>query len=353
MKQKTPYLVLEKKQLIKNYKELDELCKTYLKKYKIAYSIKTNSLKPVIKTLNKLGSGFEAASLQELKLIPKKSEFTILNGPCKTKKELQIAIKRNYLINIDSLQEIQQIAEILKSQKHKDQNNKKLEIGLRISLIQSKFGIDQSQLQQALTLIKENNMQLTSLHFHQGTRLKPIEYESNLKQTLKFLKKTKLNPKYINLGGGLPDTAIIKNYNTTLDYYFKLIEKYLSNTKATFIIEPGRALVSSAMHLITKVHYIKHKHNNTYAILDAGINLLPKITLANHKITKLTTTHSPTKPKSENYTLAGPLLFSNDIIAQFQGHLEQGDLLKITNAGAYCYNLAWTISYPKPKVYIK
>ena len=35
------------------------------------------------------------------------------------------------------------------------------------------------------------------------------------------------------------------------------------------------------------------------------------------------------------------------------GKLEEGDLIKVENIGAYCYNLAWEITYKKPKIYIK
>jgi diaminopimelate decarboxylase len=51
--------------------------------------------------------------------------------------------------------------------------------------------------------------------------------------------------------------------------------------------------------------------------------------------------------------LAGPLLFSNDTLGLFQGSLEEGDILKVENVGAYCYSLAWEISYKKPKIVIK
>ena len=57
--------------------------------------------------------------------------------------------------------------------------------------------------------------------------------------------------------------------------------------------------------------------------------------------------------KKEEYTLAGPLLFNNDLLGRYFGNLKEGDLIKIENVGAYCYNLAWEISYSKPKVLIE
>ena len=48
---KTPYFVLHKDKLKKNYSEFEKTCKKYFKDFGIAYSVKTNSLTEVIKIL--------------------------------------------------------------------------------------------------------------------------------------------------------------------------------------------------------------------------------------------------------------------------------------------------------------
>ena len=57
------------------------------------------------------------------------------------------------------------------------------------------------------------------------------------------------------------------------------------------------------------------------------------------------------KESKKEYILAGPLLFGNDIVGRFNGILNEGDLIGVGNVGAYCFNLAWEISYRKPKVF--
>ncbi len=75
---------------------------------------------------------------------------------------------------------------------------------------------------------------------------------------------------------------------------------------------------------------------------------MPKASLSQLKFTRLDKKTGPFK----RYVLAGPLLFASDEIGIYNGYLEEGDLIKVENVGAYCYNLAWEISYKKPKVII-
>jgi len=347
----TPIFIFEKKKLEQNYKELENLCKKYFSSFKIAYSVKTNSNKEVIKVLGKLGSNFEIASQEEIKLIPK--TFTVFNSPAKTQEELKTALKNKFLINIDSISEIDKISRIIK--------NKKIQAGLRISISDSKFGIEDSKIEQAIEYANSKGIEIVCLHLHQGTQVNLKEYEENLiifeNIVERLSKNNKAKLKYLDIGGGLPDKQQLKNLSLSLNNYLEVISKHLSKFNKTIILEPGRSLVSDSFYLLTKVITIKENFNKTYAILDAGINLLPKITLASYKYTPYNHVAQDVKnglvinnnPQKE-YLLAGPLLFSNDILGKFQGNLQEGDLIKVENVGAYCYNLAWEISYKKPKI---
>lgn len=337
---KTPLIVFRPKKLKENYLELENICKRYLRNFKIAYSIKTNSSKEVIKLLSSLGSGFEVASLNEIRLV--KNNFIVFNSPAKTSEELKLAIKNNFLINADSISEIEKISKITK--------NKSLKIGLRISIHASKFGISPEKIKETIDYAKSKNLQIFCLQLHQGTKLNLPEYEQGIKEFSEIIAKENLNLKYLDIGGGIPDKTQLKNLNLKLENYLEIISKNLSKFNSTIILEPGRALVSDAFYLLTKVIAIKENFEKNYAILDAGINILPKITLANYKFSKIKNTKI--KEKSKEYLLAGPLLFSNDILGKFQGNLQEGDLIKVENIGAYCYNLAWEISYKKPQTLI-
>lgn len=361
---KTPIFIFEKQKLEQNYKSLESLCKKYFSSFKIAYSVKTNSSPLVIKTLASLGSSFEVASLEEIKLAKGRSKFIvsektpslsikktqnrhkvflIFNGPAKTEEELKIAIKQGFLINIDSKSEIDKIANIIK--------NKKIEANLRITLEDWKFGVEDSKIEEIIDYARSKGILIIGLHLHQGTQLNLKKYEDSLIIFENILEriKDKIKLKYIDVGGGLPDKTQLKNLSLSMNNYLEVISKHLSKFNATIILEPGRAIASEAFYLLTKVIAIKKNFNSNYAVLDAGINLLPRA--FTYSFSTLDKKEKKMNRKSrEDYRLVGPLLFSSDYLGKFRGSLQEGDIIKVDNVGAYCYNLSWEISYKKPGI---
>lgn len=349
---KTPYILFKPKILEQNYKEFERLCQTYLEDYVIAYSVKTNSFPEVIKILSELGSNFEIASLNEiLKVREICDKSFIFNGCCKNSEELRIAIENKFLINADSKSEINKISTILE-----DLGISSFNIGLRISLNKSKFGFDTEELKDIIEYCRKKRLNVIALHFHGGTNQTLNSFENNIKEICKIVHKVIMlgvRLTYLDLGGGFPENSQLKNLGVKLEDYFKVIEKYTGEFDYSIILEPGRFLVADAFDLITEVCAIKEKKEGNYAILDAGINILPKVVLANYKFKKLEYTNIDKTKEKKEYILAGPLLFNNDTLGKFHGILKENDLIKVENVGAYCYNLAWTISYDKPKIYIE
>jgi diaminopimelate decarboxylase len=343
---RTPVFVLDENALRKNFIEFREACEQTLERFEIAYSVKTNSFKSVLETLNAEKAGFEVASLEEIKKILRLNpRFVVFNSQAKTEKELDIAIKNNFLINADSISEIDKISRITKKGP--------LKIGMRISVKDSKFGIDERKIKEAIEHAKSKNLDVSCLHLHLGTQLSIKEYEEGIKKFAELIQNSKLNLEYIDVGGGFPDAIQLRNLGLKLGAYLEIQKRYLSKFNSTIILEPGRIIVADSMTLLTKVVSIKENFGKNYAILDAGINLLPRITLSTYKFSKLTGKKKETHAKNQEYLLAGPLLFSNDILGKFNGNLEEGDIIKIENVGAYCYNLAWEISYKKPRTILK
>ncbi|NCN87076.1 hypothetical protein GW932_04535 [archaeon] len=357
---KTPYLKFHKEKLINNYNTFQKVCEEHFNKnFQICFSTKTNTNPLTIETLKKLNSGFEVASLRELKLTPKKN-FRVLNGPAKTHEELNEAIKNNVLIFIDSFSEFNKIQSV-------NPNNSGVQLGIRLGNKNSKFGFSSSQFKEAFEKINPIGIQL-----HQGTLNKFNEFQKNLKEQKKLISPYLKKIKYLDFGGGFPDNFQLKNLGLTLTDYIKEIKETFKDFRGIFIFEPGRNLVSDTYTLITKVITIKEKDETTYAILDAGINILSKMTLANFKFNKITSQKKETittkkvsaqlgregrvsaiwdvDNKVQTYTLAGPLLFGNDILGKWHGKISEGDFFEVENVGAYCENLSWEIIYEKVKV---
>ncbi|MDA3836116.1 MAG: hypothetical protein PF542_00680 [Nanoarchaeota archaeon] len=354
---KTPFYEFYKENLIENYITFETSCEKYFKdNFQICFSTKTNTNPEVIKTLMKEGCGFEVASLREIRLTPKNA-FKVMNGPAKTNEELKIAIRDDVLIFIDSFSELDKIIEI----KNRNPEIKNHFFGIRLGHEKSKFGFSQKQIKEVFKIAKENEIQIQAIQLHQGTLNKLAVYKKNLKDQLKIIEPYLKQIKYLNFGGGYPDNFQLKNLQLTINDYLKEIKAIFKNFKGIFIFEPGRNLVADAYTLITKVIAIKEKNNEHYAVLDVGINSLSKITLANFKFNKLSSQtikvemknikSKVSAEKAETYTLAGPLLFNNDIVGKWHGKLHEGDYFEVENVGAYCQNLSWEIIYDKPRVY--
>ena len=352
MNKETPHFIFREKKFEENYREFERLCEKYVGDYVIAYSIKTNGFGALINKLHELGSNFEVASMEEIMKTPEKSK--VFNGPCKTDEELQMAIDGRFLINVDSKSEIDRIVRLMEG--------KGFNVSLRVSLDEGKFGFESEKLVEVIDYCFMNNLKVIGLSFHLGTQKNFRHYGDYIRRVEKIVDnvKDKIELKYLDIGGGFPDKIQLKNLGVKLEDYFKLITS-LNKFNAKIVFEPGRFLVADAFELVTKVNVIKQKNGKSYAILDAGINLLSKITLAKYWFEKVQNSdsdnkpyHSPSDKQNQNeYILAGPLLFGNDIVGRFKGNLKEGDLMKVTNVGAYCFNLAWEIGYRKPRVFIE
>ena len=75
----------------------------------------------------------------------------------------------------------------------------------------------------------------------------PISYSKGISEIGKIIKKTKIIPEYINVGGGFP-TIYPDLIPQSLDNYFNEIKKSLDDLKLErkpeIFCEPGRAIVA-------------------------------------------------------------------------------------------------------------
>ncbi len=105
------------------------------------------------------------------------------------------------------------------------------------------------------------------------------------------------------------------------------------------MIEPGRSLVGNAGVCVSEVLYLKPGELKNFCIIDAAMNDLPRPAMyqAFHAIVPV----AQRKGDGVVYDVVGPVCESGDWI----GHdrllaVEQGDLLAVLSAGAYCMSMA-------------
>ena len=314
---------------------------------KILYAIKTNPHPEVIKTLIKSGiDQFDVASIEEIKAVRKFSStakcsymHTVKNRESISEAYFKYGIKTFALDTKDEL------IKIIES----TSNAKDLELFVRVAVsnehaeidLSKKFGALNSEAAGLLRLVKQYSNKI-GLSFHVGSQcMHPISYAKGITEIGNIIKRTKIIPNYINVGGGFP-TIYPDLIPQSLDNYFYEIKKSLENLKIDnlpeIICEPGRALVAESGSTIVRVNLRKKQklyiNDGTYGTLfDAGT---PNIVFpskmikesSNKIISKKLTAFDFYGPTCDSLDyMKGPFLLPNNI--------KENDYIELGQLGAY------------------
>jgi len=352
-KYKTPLYCYSLSQLKDNFNRFNNIFKTI--KPIICFSVKSNSNLTLLKELKKIGSGADVVSLGELlKAIraginPKKIVFS---GVGKTEEEIRVAIKKKILlINVESESEAILINKISKKLSRKTsigirlnpnvtgKTHKKISTGGK----NEKFGLlynDCVNLCQKIKIMK--NLKLEGLSVHIGSQITSVKPFKNVLSVLnKILNKTKINFKFIDLGGGMGISYSNKEKQLNLKQYSQLVRKFIKNKNVKIIFEPGRFIVGNTAVLISKIIYIKKSNNKKFIILDSGMNDLirPALYNAEHRVVPLKKIN---KKIGGDIEFVGPICESADKFLSQKGFalIKEGDYVGLTDVGAYGMSLS-------------
>ena len=188
--------------------------------------------------------------------------------------------------------------------------------------------------------MKKLNLEGISVHI--GSQITSIEpFKKVLSIINRIINKTKINFKFIDLGGGMGISYSKKEKQINLKKYAKLVSKFLKNKDSKIIFEPGRFIVGNAGILVTKIIYIKKSNNRNFIILDAGMNDLmrPALYNAQHEIVPLKKTR---KFLRGNLKFVGPICESSDKFSNLKifSIIREGEYIGLLNVGAYGMSLS-------------
>ena len=314
---------------------------------KILYAVKTNPHPLVIKKIIESGvEQFDVASIEEIKAIKGFSQTAKCSymHTVKSRENIKEAYFK-YGVKTFSLDTKDELIKIIET----TNNAKDLELFVRVAVsnehaeidLSKKFGALSSEAAGLLRLAKQHSKKI-GLSFHVGSQcMHPISYAKGIKDIGNIIKKTKIIPDYINVGGGFP--AIYPDLiPQALDSYFNEIKKSLENLKLEklpeIICEPGRALVAESGSTIVKVNLRKKQklyiNDGTYGTLfDAGT---PNIVFpskmikenSNKIISKKLTAFDFFGPTCDSMDyMKGPFLLPNNI--------KENDYIELGQLGAY------------------
>ena len=285
-----PHLI--KKQIVEIYSNFNRAIKEfdYKGKFHAVYPLKVNQFPGFVKNLVDIGEpygyGLEAGSKPELLLAMAYNNYgapITVNG-FKDKELINIGfiaaeMGHNVTLTIEGLNELETIIETAK-----ERFSPKPFIGLRIRLhnsgsgmwaksggINSKFGLTSTELIEAISLLKKNDLieQFTMIHFHIGSQITEIH---PLKKALieagniytELRKMGAKNLKSINLGGGLAieysqakesssRNYTLKEYANDVVFLLKSIAQDKKEAEPDIFIESGRYVAASHAVLVAPI----------------------------------------------------------------------------------------------------
>ena len=329
-------------------KESIKLASKYFQKNfpgKILYALKTNPHPVVLKTILESGiNSFDVASIKEIETIRKlspKADCSYMHT-VKSRESIKDAYFK-YNVKTFSLDTKDELIKILESTNHA----KDLNLFVRVSVsnehaeidLSKKFGAINNEAVGLLRLTKQYAKKV-GLSFHVGSQcMHPISYSKGIFEIGNIIKKTKIIPDVINVGGGFP-TVYPDLVPQSLDNYFNEIKKSLENLKIEklpeIICEPGRAIVAESGSTIVRVDLRKKQklyiNDGTYGTLfDAGV---PNIVYPS----KMITDGRVISKKLTSFDFYGPTCDSMDYMKGpfiLPNNIKENDYIELGQLGAY------------------
>ena len=363
----TPLYVMDEVTLRKIAREYKDAFSSY-KKVNMMFASKALMTSQIAKILHEEGFGFDVVSGGEIFTVHNANvdmNYATFNGNNKTSDEIELALNLNVgRISVDNFYEIKLLDEIAKKK------NKIQKILLRITPgiechtheyiqtghLDSKFGFDLTQIDEAINIIKNEckNLEIKGLHAHIGSQIFETQvYYDEIGVLIKELKRINevhnLNLDEMNIGGGLGITYTSEDCPPSVYELADVILKSIKENCAKYnfdepvlYIEPGRSIVgTSGVTLYTIGSYKQVPKGRKYIAVDGGMADNPRPSMYGAKYLA----EIANKKENETFekvTVAGRFCESGDILIKDieLNSPETGDILCVYNTGAYGYSMS-------------
>ncbi len=323
-----------------------------VKKLKLNYAVKALSNISILKLFNKLGSGIDTVSLQEIELGLKagfKPQQIIFTPNGVSLAEIEEAAKLGVEINIDNLSILEQFGT-----KHPNipvciRINPHIMAGgnanISVGHIDSKFGISIHQIPHILRIVENTGMTINGIHMHTGSDILDIEVFLYASEILFDTAKQFKNLEFIDFGSGFKVPYKEGDIETNIEELGKkLTAKFNAFCKEygkdlTLAFEPGKFLVSESGYFLTKVNAVKQTTSTVFAQVDSGFNHLirPMFYGSHHDIINISNPNG----SERFYTVVGYICETDTFGSNRRiKEISEGDVLCFKNAGAYCFSMA-------------
>ncbi len=326
-----------------------------------AVAIKANPLVAILEQLVDDGAALEAASSAEVQLARRAgADEIVFDSPAKTDAELARALDMGVYVNADNLDELQRI----------DRLNPPADarIGIRINPVvgsgdieatsvateASKFGVSLVHKQRALLDAFEDYSWLRGLHVHTGSQGCGVDLlVEGVRRCVAFAEKLerRLGDRRIDtidIGGGLGVAYRPHAAAPTIEEYADALRDtspQLFGRRWSLITEFGRWLHAPCAFAVSRVEYVKDRPRGPTAVIHFGADLLLRRAYRPrdwyHRLSIHDPSGEPSQRDETHVTIAGPLCFSGDVIADSirLARPATGDLVVAHDVGAYTWSM--------------
>ena len=323
----------------------------------IAYAVKANTAGSVVRTLAAEGTGADVVSGAELEValacgIP--AEKIVISGVGKKDSELDFAIASRLLaIQAESVEEVLRIATRARALGRQARVAFRLNPGVEIDSHahistghdKAKFGIVRADVGRAFEAVDDAGDALVAvgLSTHIGSMLAEIapylKSAQHVCDVARARRASKPGLEYVNFGGGFGidygTGQAVKPAQFAAAGVTLAKEQGLGDLM--LVAEPGRSMVGAHGVLLARVVQSKVSGDNSWLMIDAGMNdlLRPALYGAKHRIEPL-----DSEPGAKEWRVVGPVCESSDDFGAHPIGNAIPELVVIRDAGAYSFTMA-------------
>ncbi|MEL7185892.1 MAG: alanine racemase [Pseudomonadota bacterium] len=316
-----------------------------------SYSYKTNYIPQVCKAIRAAGWLAEVVSEMEFDFalnFGNEAERIIVNGPIKSRQQLERYLKAGSIVHLDSAQEVRDVLEI------SELLEKKARVGVRCNFscgeAVSRFGIDAESDELAAciqSLLDHGNVEIVGLHCHFPNR-DLASYKVRAESMAKiFCDFPALQSCYIDIGGGffgnMPESLAnqFADEVPTFDQYAEAISTVLDHTglvDVPILLEPGSAIVADSMQFAAQIQSVKEIRGKTFAtVAGSRFNLGSFASKLNLPLTIFGSSENPRTSRADADIVGFTCIEGDVLFRGFEGEFDVGDIAVFDNVGSYSY----------------
>src|SRR6266508_1303320 len=269
----------------------------------VLFAVKANSSMRLLARLARLGAGFDVVSGGELVRVLRAGgdpARTVFAGVGKTREELELAVRNDVLLNVESADELEALQEVAgalgRRARFAIRVNPDVEVDTHASIQtghdQAKFGVPIEVAQELLRRAAKGELPdllPVGVHVHVGSQLPDPDGMAAAAaigiDVTEAGRDAGLELDWLDVGGGLP-----------IDYggrrplepeaFATALAPVVAGHGVRLVVEPGRYLVGRAGALVTRVLYRNHRSAGRMLVVDTGMHHLmrPALYQAVHRI---------------------------------------------------------------------